>query len=214
MLAFRGMNAVRQLRRAGMTAFIASFLALNCGEQEFNLLPLERENARGGSTDGGEGLVPPPTETGGTSSGGRANAGGRGPTGGAAGRGGMSSGPPPCVAPDCCTKHQDCPDRRPYCLLDNVCHECYLEERDGSTIGCGEEEVCGWGYRCYLGCVTRPCPDNLVCAGPNQPCVECLAHEDCDDDERKFCVFYTCVSCRTNADCPAFQTCNENYRCV
>jgi hypothetical protein len=207
MLAFSEMNAVRQLRAGGLTAFMASFLALNCGEQEFNLLPLEEENGRGGSTTGGEdgngGFQP--GETGGASTGGRSNNGGRG----------GSPSVPPCVAPECCTKHDDCTERLPYCLKDYKCHECYLDERDGSTIGCGEEEVCGVGYRCYLGCVTRACPDNLVCAGPNQPCVDCLTHEDCaDDDERKFCVFYTCVSCRTNADCPSFQTCNQNNRCV
>ena len=80
MLAFSEMNAVRQLRAGGLTAFMASFLALNCGEQEFNLLPLEEENGRGGSTTGGEdgngGFQP--GETGGASTGGRSNNGGRG----------------------------------------------------------------------------------------------------------------------------------------
>jgi hypothetical protein len=215
MLAFRDMNAVRQLRAAGFTAFMASFLAMNCGEQEFNLLPLEQENGRGGSTGGGEdgngGFHQ--GETGGASTGARASTGGRGPTGGAAGRGGMSS--PPCIAPDCCTKREDCPDRRPYCLLDNVCHECYLSGDDGSTVGCGENEVCAWGYSCFPGCVTGPCPGKLKCAAPNSPCVECLTHEDCDNNEqRNFCVLNICVACRTDADCSSFKTCNQFNTCV
>jgi hypothetical protein len=198
MLAFKGMNAVRQLRAAGLTAFMASFLALNCGEQEFNLLPLEEENGRGGSTTGGEdgkgGF--PQGETGGASTGGRASMGGRGPTGGAAGRGGMSSGQPPCIAPDCCTKHSDCPDRRPYCLLDHICHECYVDDDERNTVvGCSENELCGWGYVCYQACITAPCPGELKCEPTSNLCVECVTHEDCDNkDQRDFCnQFNTCV---------------------
>jgi hypothetical protein len=220
MLAFRGMSAVRKLRGAGLTAFIASFLAMNCGEEEFNLLPIEQESARGGSTTGGEtntggfGLVPP--ETGGAPTGGRASSGGRGPTGGAVasgGRGGTSSGPG-CVAPACCTRHDDCGGTRPFCLADRVCHECYLAD-DRSTVGCGENEVCGVTYRCYPGCVTGPCPDGLKFASRTLPCVECLTDEDCEGKEpRSLCLFNSCVACRSDADCPAFKTCSSFYTCV
>ncbi len=223
MLAFRGMGPVQKLRGAGLTAFIVSFLAMNCGEEEFNLLPVEQESARGGSTTAGEannggfGLVSPPPETGGAPTGGRASNGGRGSAGGAAtngGRGGTTSGPP-CVAPACCTKHDDCSGTRPYCLVNRVCHECYLLAEDRCTVGCGENEVCGAGYRCYPGCVTGQCPDGLKCASRTAPCVECLTDEDCADKEpRGLCLFNSCVICRTDADCPAFKTCSAFNTCV
>lgn len=221
MLAFRGMPAGRPLRGAILTAFIASFLAMNCGREEFDLLPLEQENARGGSTTGGEannggfGLVSPPPETGGATTGGRASSGGRGSMGGAAsgGRGGAPSGFP-CVAPECCTKQEDCGGSLPYCLLDNECHECYLAD-DRSSVGCAENWVCGLGYFCYPGCVTGPCPGNLKCLSPTSPCVECLTHDDCDNHERgNFCVRNYCVACRSNADCPSFRTCSQINTCV
>lgn len=223
MLAFRGMNAGRRLRAAGFTAFIASFLAMNCGEQEFNLLPLEQENARGGSTTGGEensggfGLVPPPQETGGTFTGGRPSAGGRGSTGGTSGgRGGMSSGPPTCEPPVCCATNEDCfDDRRPFCLMGGVCQECFLDaSQDYKSIGCAENEVCAGSYRCVPGCANTLCPGDFKCA-PNKQCVECLQHEDCSQNEyRKLCWAYACVACRSDADCPGFMTCNQFNTCV
>jgi hypothetical protein len=209
MLAFRGMNGVRQLRTAGLTAFIASFLALNCGEQEFNLLPLDQENGRGGE-------VPPPMETGGNSSGGRSSGGGRGPTGGAgAGRGGMSS-VPQCEPPVCCSINDDCfDDRRPFCL-GGVCQECYLVQagQEYRPIGCAKNELCANNFRCVPSCEDEACPGQLKCA-PNSQCVECLEHEHCSQNEyRKLCWGYACVMCRSNADCPAFMVCNGFNSCV
>ena len=200
MLAFRVMRALRRGGGASFLAFIAAFLTLQCGEEEFNLLSAGQTDAPPPAT-GGRGTGLP---TGGTTGGAMPAGTGGATTTGGGGTGGRSAVPPPPPPWGPCDSDEYCRNlgAPPFCVAER-CVQC----RDEPNEGCGPGFTCSHNF-CLWACRNDGgCPPGYLCAPERGGCVECFTGVECDE-AFPFCVDNFCAECRRSADC------NNGERCL
>jgi hypothetical protein len=120
-----------------------------------------------------------------------------------------------------CSALSDCGGDAPICLATNYC-------------GCGQNSDCSGGLicdnvnyssgACVANCATsdggcNPDNSNPDCELASDSvyyglCLACLTDAECQSEGAgKYCVFSSCVDCRTNADCTGGLTCNSAGSC-
>jgi hypothetical protein len=192
MLAFSVIEALRRGRGASFLALCASFVVLQCGQEEFDLLTAGQTEGEPAATGGAGGpYAPPPAGS-----------------GGAAASGGRSSVPPPppcipgltcpqCVNDDGCILNP----AGPFCERERWrCVEC--RGFGFENMGCRKGFVCDRSV-CRLPCLNFECQPAWVCDVDRNLCVECLADADCvaSDRDGAVCSEGRCVQCADSDDC-------------
>jgi hypothetical protein len=189
MLAFRVMEVLRRGRGASLLAFCGAFVALQCGQEEFDLLSTGQAAGGNQATGGGGTSSQPPHGTGGSS----------------------EPPSPECLpghwCPECDNDDRDCSDfqDRPYCV-GTRCVAC-KSLFDGKQVGCDFDWKCD-RYVCREPCrgPDDDCPRGYLCDVDYQrfTCVECKERSDCEGSSggRDECFEGKCVECLNDFHCP------------
>jgi hypothetical protein len=183
------------LRRGGgasLLAFCGAFVALQCGQEEFDLLSTGQAAGGAQATGGGGSSGQPPPGTGGWS----------------------QPSTPECSpgrCPECDYDDRHCsafPDR-PYCA-GTRCVACRINF-DGEQVGC-DHWKCD-RYVCREPCrgFDDDCPRGYLCDVEMQryTCVECRERSDCEGSSggRDECFEGKCVECLHYSHCPGNAPC-------
>jgi hypothetical protein len=197
MLALKVMEVLRRGPAASFLAVCAAFIALQCGQEEFDLLPTGQaaggQNAAGGanSTGGGGFSNQPPSGSGGWSEPSHPACPPRGPCW--------------CENDEGCEPFSDFP----YCV-GNRCVECKTFS-SGESVGCLLGKKCDRSF-CRAACRGGfdDCPHGSFCDVEFQryTCVECDGNSDCEGDgSGDYCFEGRCADCQNNSHCPGDEFC-------
>jgi len=113
-----------------------------------------------------------------------------------------------------CIESAHCPAGE-ICVNEN-CEPSCTTDANCSTDGGGNSPYCHPTTRICTECTTDThCAANTAnpyCT-PGGDCESCITDAHCTNAARPYCDDNECVACRTSADCPAPQTCNNQGTC-
>jgi hypothetical protein len=211
-----------RLSRGAALAALVSLVAVSCGTETIELLPLVPNGGTAGGViagDGGTGAIGATSGNAGEPPGGSQSGGmGGQPFGGTGGSfggctgfgcGGSGDGSGGTGGPVCNGGFGPCTP----CLSDEQCGDWHCSKLLGNVcVACTDSSHCKSGLRCDLpvgrcapSCdANLGCRDNRVCDPQFLTCVDCTDDEQCEMDDNpdtSFCSFRRCVECTRDDDC-------------